>query len=314
MKIVFMGTPDYAAVSLQALIDGGYEITGVVTQPDRPKGRSGAPVYSPVKETALAAGIPVFQPERIKRPEAVEQLRAFPADLFVVAAFGQILSREILEMPMYGCINIHASLLPKYRGASPIQRVILDGEEKSGVTIMQMDEGIDTGDILYQKELLLDPEETFESLHDRLAILGGEAITEALSLLEKGELQPVPQGEEGACYAKLISKEDGRMEFDRRAAQLHAQVRAMNPWPGAYCHLGDKMLKIWKARPAEASPEAGQEAQGPGTVLQADHGRILVSTGEGALELLELQLEGKKRMSVTDFLNGGRLKTGDHLE
>ena len=249
MKIVFMGTPEYAAASLEAVILSGREVTLVVTQPDKPKGRSGELISSPVKQCAIKHGIPVFQPERIKRAEAVEQLKQYEADLFVVAAFGQILSQEILDMPRLGSINVHASLLPKYRGASPIQRVLLDGEKKTGITIMQMDAGIDTGDILYQRELEIAPDDNFETLHDKLAVLGGEALAEALDLLEEGKLVRAKQDDSQSCYAPLITKEMGRLDFTKDAVSLDRQIRAMTPWPSAFTKWNGKQMKIWKASP-----------------------------------------------------------------
>ena len=247
MKIVFMGTPDFAVGALEALIKAGHEITAVVTQPDKAKGRSAQLTFPPVKECAVKYGIPVFQPRRIKTPEAVEELKKYPADVYVVAAFGQILSQEILDMPRFGSLNIHASLLPKYRGASPIQNVILNGEEKTGVTIMQMDAGIDTGDMLYQKEIDIERTDTFETLHDKLMVLGGKAIVEALPLLEQGELEPVSQDEELSCHAPLITKEMGRLDFKQDAYTLELKVRGMNPWPSAYTTYRGKQLKIWDA-------------------------------------------------------------------
>ena len=240
MKIVFMGTPDFAAGSLKALIAAGHDILLVVTQPDRAKGRSDKPVPSPVKEVALENNIPVFQPLKIKTSESVAELKKYDADIFVVAAFGQIISKEILDMPRLGCVNIHASLLPKYRGASPIQQVILDGEEKTGVTIMQMDEGIDTGDMLYKIETEITEEDTFETLHDRLMEIGGRAITEALELLEKGELKPEKQDDSKSNYAKLIKKEMGRIDFTKSADVIGRLVRGMNPWPSAFTFLDGK--------------------------------------------------------------------------
>lgn len=309
MKIVFMGTPEYAAKSLEALIEAGHEITLVVTQPDKPKGRSGQLIPTPVKECALKHGIPVFAPERIKRPEPVAKLREYEADAFVVAAFGQILSQEILDMPRLGCLNVHASLLPKYRGASPIQRVILEGEEKTGITIMQMDAGIDTGDILYQKEIEIAPDDTFETLHDKLAVLGGQAITEAIERLEAGTLQRTRQNDAESCYASMITKEMGRIDFSQPAAFIDRQIRSMTPWPSAYTTWNGKQMKIWKA-----TPEAG-ETKGavPGEVTSVSKDAFCVCTGEGSLCIREVQLEGKKRMSVHDFLLGVKLSAGDRL-
>ena len=257
MKIVFMGTPDYAAVALRALIGAGHEVTAVVTQPDKPKGRSKELVPSPVKACALENGIPVLQPRRIKRREAIEELRGYPADVYVVAAFGQILSQEILDIPPYGSLNIHASLLPRYRGASPIQHVIMDGEERTGITIMQMDAGIDTGDILYQREIGISPKDNYETLHDKLALLGGQAIVEALGLLEQGKLEPVKQDDALSCYAPLIGKEMGEIDFSGEALAIDRHIRGMTPWPSAYTGYQGKQLKIWRAEPVEAEDVHG---------------------------------------------------------
>lgn len=311
MKILFMGTPEFAAGALEALIKAGYEIVAVVTQPDRPKGRSKELLAPPVKVCALEHGIPVMQPVRIKKPEAVEELKRFPADIYIVAAFGQILSREILEIPPFGCLCIHASLLPKYRGASPIQHVIIDGEEKTGVTIMQMDAGIDTGDMLYKKEVQITPEDNYETLHDKLKVLGGEAIVEALPLLEAGKLTPEKQDDSASCYASIIEKNMGEIDFSKSAVTIDRLIRGMTPWPSAYTFYKGKQLKIWKA-----VPEAGEKAVSgkPGEILRVDKESVTVATGEGSLKILELQLEGKKRMTTHDFLLGVKMVPGDMLE
>lgn len=309
MKLIFMGTPDYAAQSLEAIIQAGHEVLLAVTQPDKPKGRSGEPLPPPVKVCAMNHGIPVFQPERIKRPEAVAELRKYEVDAFVVAAFGQILSQEILDMPPLGCINVHASLLPKYRGASPIQRVILEGEETTGITIMQMDAGIDTGDVLYQKEIPIEATDNFESLSDKLSVLGGIAITEALALLEEGKLTPIKQDEELSCYAPLISKDMGKIDFSKPAAYVDRQIRSMTPWPSAFTKWNGKQLKIWKAVPETTQfPNATC-----GEVTEVSKDSFVVAAKEGSLRILELQLEGKKRMSTRDFLLGVKLTAGDVL-
>lgn len=309
MKIVFMGTPEYAVGALEALIGAGHEITAAVTQPDKAKGRSGSLQYSPVKECALKHGIPVFQPERVKRPEAVETLRSYEADVFVVAAFGQILSREILDMPRLGCLNIHASLLPRYRGASPIQHAIIDGEERTGITIMQMDAGIDTGDILYQKELPIDRRDTSQSLYDKLTVLGGQTIVEALKLLEQGMLVPRKQREEEGSYVKMITKEMGRIDFSRDALSIERLVRGMTPWPSAYTLFRGKQMKIWDA----AALEGDVSGRAAGTVSAVGKEDFTVVTGQGLLRIRELQLEGKKRMSAHDFLLGMRVAPGEKL-
>lgn len=317
MKIVFMGTPDFAVGALEALIEAGHEITAVVTQPDKPKGRSGKLQASPVKECALKYGIAVLQPKRIKTPEAVLELRQYEADVYVVAAFGQILSQEILDIPKYGCLNIHASLLPKYRGASPIQHAIIAGEEKSGVTIMQMDAGLDTGDMLYKKEAEISGEDTFETLHDKLMVLGGKAIVEALPLLEAGEIIPVKQCDEESCYASLIDKGMGKLDFNQSAVVLDRLIRGMNPWPSAYTFYRGKQLKIWRAAPVDlgAARSSVQEdsAQESGVVCAVGKDFIDVTTGEGSLRIYELQLEGKKRMSTHDFLLGVKIQQGEKL-
>lgn len=310
MKIVFMGTPDFAAGALEALIKAGHEITAVVTQPDRAKGRSKELLPSPVKVCALEHGIPVMQPRKIKTPEGVEELKRYPADIYIVAAFGQILSREILDIPRFGCLNIHASLLPRYRGASPIQHVIIDGEKKTGITIMQMDTGIDTGDMLYKKEIEIAPDDNYETLHDKLMLLGGEAIVEALALLEAGKLTPEKQDDSASCYASLIKKNMGEIDFSKSAVAIDRLIRGMTPWPSAYTFYQGKQLKIWKALPAVTEKALGRM---PGEILKVDKESVTVSTGEGSLKILELQLEGKKRMSAHDFLLGIRMTPGDML-
>ena len=307
MKIVFMGTPDFAARALEALIEAGHEITAVVTQPDKPKGRSSELIPSPVKVCACRHQIPVMQPKRIKTPEAVAELKQYEADVYVVAAFGQILSREILDIPPYGSLNIHASLLPKYRGSSPIQRVILDGEEKTGVTIMQMDEGIDTGDMLYKKEIPILPEDDFESLHDKLMYLGGEAIVEALELLTLGKLIPEKQDDALSCHAPMIDKSMGEIHFEMSAVQIDRLIRGMTPWPSAFTYYKGKQLKVWKAVPVEGT------AGTPGEIIRVEKDSITVACGEGALQIYALQLEGKKRMSTHDFLLGVKMTAGETL-
>lgn len=314
MKIVFMGTPDFAAGALEALIQAGHEITAVVTQPDKAKGRSKELQFPPVKECAVRHGIPVFQPVKIKTPEAVAQLKEYEADVYVVAAFGQILSQEILDIPKYGCLNIHASLLPKYRGASPIQHVIIDGEKETGVTIMQMDAGLDTGDMLYKKKVAIEEDDTFETLHDKLMVIGGEAIVEALPLLEDGSLVPEKQNDEESCYASLISKQMGEIDFAKPAVVIGRLIRGMNPWPSAYTFYKGKQMKIWKAVPVEADQvSVSVEGLQPGMVAEVSKDSFSVVTGEGLLKVFELQLEGKKRMSTHDFLLGVKVTVGELL-
>lgn len=309
MKIVFMGTPDFAAGALEALIGAGHEIGLVVTQPDRPKGRSKELIPSPVKVCAEKNDIPVFQPERVKRPDAVEELKRVGADVYVVAAFGQILPQEILDIPPLGCLNIHASLLPKYRGASPIQHAIIDGEEKTGVTIMQMDAGIDTGDMLYKKEILIEDTDDHETLHDKLTVLGGEAVVEALELLKRGKLKPEKQQEALSCYAPLIEKSMGEIDFSLDALAIDRRIRGMTPWPSAYTGYRGKQLKIWRAEPDMETVVTGR----PGEILAVGRDRLTVAAGKGVLHVYELQLEGKKRMTAHDFLLGVKMQPGEIL-
>ncbi|MBR1930785.1 MAG: methionyl-tRNA formyltransferase [Lachnospiraceae bacterium] len=311
MKIVFMGTPDFAAGALRALLLAGHQVTAVVTQPDKPKGRSKELQFPPVKECALEHGIPVLQPVRIKTPEAIAELKKYEADIYIVAAFGQILSQEILDIPRYGCLNIHASLLPKYRGASPIQHVIIDGEWETGVTIMQMDAGLDTGDMLYKKHILIEEDDTFETLHDKLMVLGGEAIVEALPLLRAGKLMPEVQEDAESCYAPLIKKEMGELDFHKDAVTLNRLIRGMNPWPSAYTFYKGKQLKIWQAEPVTADIVGACK---PGEIINVTKDRIEVACGEGVLAVKELQLEGKKRMSTHDFLLGVKIVPGDRFD
>ena len=311
MKIVYMGTPDFAVAPLEAILKAGHEVTAVVTQPDRQKGRGREVQYSPVKECALSYGIPVLQPLKIKEKDAVEELRKYPADIFVVAAFGQLLSEEILNMPRFGCINIHASLLPAYRGAAPIQWCVINGEEKTGVTIMQMAKGMDTGDILLQKEVVLDEKETGGSLFDRLMETGAELIVEVLPKIEAGELTPVVQKEELATYAGKITKDMGNIDFTKAAVTIERLIRGLNPWPSAFTHYKGKILKIWEADVVSECVNA--ENPVPGTVIAMDKESFTLATGEGALRIRSLQPEGKKRMSCAEFMRGYEVKVGEAL-
>ena len=325
MKIVFMGTPDLAAEVLDTMMKSGCEVTLAVTQPDRPKGRGKSVIKTPVHECADRWGIPVFSPVRVKRPEAVERLREEAPDLIVVAAFGQILSKEILDLPRLGCVNVHASLLPAYRGAAPIQWAVINGEEKSGVTIMQMDEGLDTGDILLQEEIPLEPDETGESLYNKMAALGGELLVKALPMIEQGTLTPIKQDDAASCYAPMLNKEMGNIDWTMPAVKIERLVRGLNSWPGAYTFMNGKMLKIWGAEVCDAGtcggaasaagepsdvPAAGAE---PGTVVGTDKKKIYVACGEGVLALTEVQYEGKKRMNTQAFLLGAKVEPGQKL-
>ena len=325
MKIVFMGTPDFAVGALEALLDAGHEVSAVVTQPDKQKGRDRKVQFSPVKECALKHGLTVFQPARIKAPEAVEELRKYEADIFVVAAFGQILSKEILDMPKYGCINIHASLLPRYRGASPIQYAVLNGDEMTGVTIMQMNEGMDTGDILMMKAIPVEKDDTGGSLFEKLSVLGAQLLVKTLPKIEAGDIIPVKQQEEDAVHVRMLSKDMGKIDWEKDADVLERLVRGMNPWPSAYCSLRGKSLKVWqseaiKEEQKEELAHAGlfkhneEKKPQPGEVLLVTKDSIHVQTGSGVLVLKEVQLEGKRRMPVRDFLLGCQIKAGEFLE
>ena len=308
MKIVFMGTPNFAVLALRKLHEAGHEILLVVTQPDKPKGRSKLYLPSPVKEEAMRLGVEVFQPDRIKKEENIEVLKQYPADVFVVAAFGQILSREILEMPRYGCINIHASLLPMYRGAAPIQWAILNGEKKSGVTIMQMDEGLDTGDMLLSGEVAIEDTDTADSLHDKLSELGADLIVDALAKLEKGEITAVPQPEGPLFYAKMIKKEDGALDFNESAESLALKVRAFWSWPATFALLNDNFVKVCSAYYVD--DESGMN---PGDVCRVEKDAIYVQTGKGQLVITNIQIQGKKAMPVKDFLLGKKILVGDRF-
>lgn len=309
MDIVYMGTPDFAVPALEKLIEAGHKITAVVTQPDRQRGRGKEVLYSPVKECALKYDIPVFQPVKIKSPEAVERLRSYQADIFVAAAFGQILSKEILDMPRYGCVNIHASLLPKYRGAAPIQWAVINGEDKTGVTIMQMDEGLDTGDIIAQREALIAQDETGESLFEKLSVLGADLLVETLAAIREDNVVRKKQDPALSSYARMLKKEDGRIDWSRTSKQIEQQIRGMNSWPSAYTIWNGKILKIWKAQWNQSV-----HAYAPGTLIAVEKESVMVACGEGMIKILELQLEGKKRMPVKDFLLGYHMEEGSRLD
>lgn len=312
MKIVFMGTPDFAATILKSLLESGHEIIAVYTQPDKPKGRSGALVASPVKEYALSVGLPVFQPERIKRPENVSVLKEQVADVYVVAAYGQIISQEILDIPKYGCINVHGSLLPQYRGAAPIQRAIADGESVTGVTVMQMDKGIDTGDMLLKEELPILDSDTEDTVYEKLAVLGSKALLAVLKQVEAGTVTRVKQPEEEATYAPMLTKEEGRIDFSKSAVSIDCLVRGFQNWPTAYTGFQGKMLKVYLAKAVAKIENMPEGNFGPGTLIVLKK-NIYVATGDGYLELKEVQLEGKKRMNAMDFARGLHLQTGDML-
>ena len=315
MKIVFMGTPDFAVPPLKALVEAGYDVAAVVTQPDKPKGRGKSLLPTPVKEEALLHEIPVYQPQRVRNNrEFLDTLREIAPDVIIVAAFGQIIPRDVLELPKYGCINIHASLLPKYRGAAPIQQAVIDGEKESGVTIMQMGEGLDTGDMISKIVIPLEKEETGGSLFAKLAQAGAELLIKTLPSIEQGTAVWEKQPEESPTpYAAMINKKMGLMDFSKSAVELERLVRGLNPWPSAYTFVNGKNLKVWRSRADEKC--SGEE---PGTIILTDKEGIHVACKDGTLILTEVQLEGKKRMNAEAFLRGYHIEAGsrftDHKE
>ncbi len=301
MRLVFAGTPDFAATGLKALIAAGHTIVGVYSQPDRPAGRGRKLQPSPVKQVALDHEIPVFQPETLKTAEAQKQLADLKPDVMIVAAYGLILPKAVLDIPTHGCLNIHASLLPRWRGAAPIQRAIAAGDSETGITIMQMDEGLDTGAMLLKSLTAIDTSDTGGSLHDRLAELGGKAIIEALELLKKGELTGEPQNDDLACYASKLSKTEGHIDWATDATAIERLVRAFNPWPGTYTDLGDQRIRIHEARALVTDSDAF-----PGTVVHRDREGIDIACGNGTLRITRLQLPGSRAQSVNDLINGGK--------
>ncbi|MDZ4183844.1 MAG: methionyl-tRNA formyltransferase [Desulfuromonadales bacterium] len=306
IRTVFMGTPAFAVPTLDVLLQAGLNLVGVYTQPDRPKGRGQALAAPPVKEMALRHGIPVFQPQKLRAPEVVEELRALAPDLIVVVAFGQILPKSVLEIPRYGCINVHASLLPKYRGAAPINQAIIDGETETGITTMLMDVGLDTGPMLLKRSLTIGPDETAGELHDRLCTLGGETMAATLQELLRGELHPQVQDDSQTCYAAMLKKEDGLINWNQSAQQIHDRIRGLAPWPGTYTELNGEPLKLFLTR-----VEAGEGE--PGTILPPASDAVRIACGNGVLAVRELQLPGKKRLAAADFLRGCPLPVGSRL-
>ena len=306
MQIIFMGTPDFAVGSLEALIEAGHTISLVVTQPDKKKGRGHAMQYPLVKEAAIAHKIPVWQPEKIREEASIEYLEKVPADVIVVVAFGQLIPKRILQMKPYGCINVHGSLLPKYRGAAPIQWAVIDGETESGVTTMQMDEGLDTGDMLLKTVVPLEAKETGGSLFDKLSAAGAALCVETLRQLQEGTIHPEKQGESPTPYASMLTKEMGEIDWTKDAISIERLVRGLNPWPSAYTTLDGKILKIWEceALPGDASKAAC------GEILDVTKDSMTIQTGNGILSIKSLQLSGKKRMDIASFLRGTPLKKG----
>lgn len=308
LRTVFMGTPEFALPTLEGLIATGLPVIGVYTQPDRPSGRGKQLTPPPVKQLATAHGIPLFQPLRLRLPEVVADLQALAPELIVVVAYGQILPKSVLDIPKYGCINVHASLLPKYRGAAPINHAIMAGESETGVTTMYMDVGLDTGDMLVKRITSIGPNETAGELHDRLAQLGREAMLATLDRLCAGTLVREKQDDALTCYAPLLKKEQGLIDWSRSASELHNQVRGLDPWPGAYTLLAGDPLKLSRTIPLQEL-----HAAAPGTVLGADVSGLRIACGNGVLKVGELQLPGRKRLPAAEFLRGCALPVGTGL-
>lgn len=301
MRIVFAGTPDFAATALKALLEAGYNLVGVYSQPDRPAGRGRKLMPSPVKQVALDAGIPVFQPVSLKPEDAQQELAALKPDVMIVAAYGLILPKAVLDIPTHGCLNIHASLLPRWRGAAPIQRAIAAGDAETGITIMQMDEGLDTGDMLLKTSTPIHADDTGGSLHDRLADMGGKAIVEALVQLANSELAPEPQNDADANYAHKLSKEEGHIDWSRSAIEIERLIRAFNPWPGTFTDLGEQRIRLHQASALDQSSD-----KLPGTVISREREGVEVACGTGTLKVTSVQLPGSKAQSISDLINGGK--------
>lgn len=310
MRVVFMGTPDFAVPSLKELAEAGHTVAAVLTQPDRPAGRGKELRPSPVKVAAQALNLIVLQPERVKAAETVRVLKELEPECIVVVAYGQILSKEILSLPRWGCINVHASLLPAYRGAAPIHWAVINGEPMTGVTTMLMDEGLDTGDILLKAEYVIGKEETTGEVHDALAALGARLLVETLADLEKGDVKPVPQ-EGPSSYAPLLTREHERIEWQKEAQKIHNQVRGLNPWPGAYTTFKREIIKVWKTRVLDLD---GDRGEAPGQVVHMSDDGVIVAAGKGFVNLLEVQPSGKRRMGALDFFRGRHGKTGERFE
>ncbi|MDO4869396.1 MAG: methionyl-tRNA formyltransferase [Bacillota bacterium] len=308
MKVIYMGTPDFAVPALQALYDAGHEIQYVVTQPDAVRGRGKKIQYSPVKAKALELGIPVLQPEKIKRNEEfIDQIRDAAPEVIIVAAYGQILPKALLDIPAMGCINIHGSLLPRFRGAAPIQAAIIEGDQQTGITIMKMEEGLDTGDMIAKASTPVDGK-TGQQLHDELSVMGAELLIDTLPKL--GSIRPEKQDDSLSTYAPMISKQDGHIDFNSSADRIERTIRAFDPWPGTYAFMDDKMLKFWKAETGSCTQCCHQK---PGTVLRAENGYIDIACADGILRVTEIQAPGKKRTAVKEYLKGNSIEIGTVL-
>lgn len=350
MRAIYMGTPEIAAIVLERILKEKIEVIAVFTQPDKPKGRKKEVSAPPVKEAALAHNIPVYQPLKIKEESVIETIRELNPDIILVTAYGKILPPVLLNLPKYGCVNVHASLLPKYRGAAPIQQAIIDGETVTGITIIYMEEGIDTGDMILKKEVAISPKETGGSLHDKLAAAGGEALAEAIHLIEEGKVVRIPQNHSNSSYVGMLTKESGLLDFSKTAKELECLIRGLNPWPSAYTYLEEKTLKIWDADVCRISdflqylekheteintleskikqtldkPDSIIEKSNwimnqiskakEGCIVAADKKNIYIKCGDELLKVNELQLEGKRKMNTEEFLNGYLLKVGTLLK
>lgn len=310
MRVVFAGTPDFAVPTLRSMVDAGHDVAMVLTQPDRPAGRGRRTVAGPVKQYALEAGLPVRQPETVENPSLLEELRSLRPQVMVVAAYGLLLKRSVLDLPELGCINVHASLLPRWRGAAPIQRAIEAGDAQTGISIMQMDPGLDTGPVLARRAVPIEPTDTGGSLHDRLAPLGAELLVETLARLAAGAVEAAPQDDAAATYAEKITAADSRLDWSQPAEQLERRVRAMNPWPVVRVRHDDESLRVWAAEAVAGDPASAR----PGEILRVARHGIDVACGAGILRITTLQREGGKRLPVADFLNGYPLRAGERFD
>lgn len=304
MKIVFMGTPEFAVPCLQKIIDEGHEVLAVVTQPDKPKGRGKKLAMPPVKELALKYNIDVYQPVKAREESFVEKLKEINPELIVVVAFGQILPKSILDIPKFGCVNVHASLLPKYRGAAPLNWVIINGEEKTGVTTMYMDVGLDTGDMILKSEIPLDDEITAGELHDKMMIDGANVLKETIELIAQGKAPREKQNDDETCYSPIMDKTLGNIDWNKSAKDIHNLVRGVNPWPSAYTTYENQTMKIWKTKVVDKNSD-----KAPGTILKVDKEGIEVNTGNGVIQISEIQMSGKKRMVVSEYIKGNTIST-----
>ncbi len=307
MKIVYMGTPDFAVGALESIINNGHEVSAVITQPDKPKGRSKALVPTPVKAKAMEYNIPVYQPEKVRDEETVTMLKDINPDVIVVAAYGQILPESILNIPKYGCINIHASLLPKYRGAAPIEWSIIDGEDKTGVTTMYMERGLDTGDMLDKVEVIIEKNDNGKTLHDKLAVAGADLILQTLAKLSAGTAVRTPQNNDDSCYAVMLKKDMGNIDFSKSAHEIERLIRGLNPWPCAYSTIDGKGVKFYAAEVIDTDRQAGYK---PGEIIEVAKKTFTIACGKGALVVKNLQPEGKKPMDTVAYLNGNKITVG----